>query len=258
MAAQGKAKRTGRSKTTSRARDKVKTLAHGGAKVKGGGRVKAAVPTKAKTAVRRSAKRATPAKTARRVAAKIAGRVAAKTKARAPAKSRAKAPAKAAAKSAPKAAARQAGRSGNGAGRRRKRGTSIPAGYRPSDQEEFMGARQREYFRRKLVTWRDEIRAESRETIEHLREQNSQEPDFADRATIETERLIELRTRDRERKLLSKIDAALLRIEEGSYGFCLETGDPISLKRLEARPIATLSIDAQERHERLEKTYRDD
>ncbi|MDP6515850.1 MAG: RNA polymerase-binding protein DksA [Alphaproteobacteria bacterium] len=134
----------------------------------------------------------------------------------------------------------------------------IPQGYRPSEGERFMNSVQREYFRRKLLRWRHEILAESSQTILHLQEQSSQEPDIADRASIETERLIELRTRDRERKLLNKIDAALRRIDEGSYGYCEETGDPINLSRLEARPVATLSIDAQERHERLEKTTRDD
>ena len=134
----------------------------------------------------------------------------------------------------------------------------LPKGYKPTDSEEFMSRRQQEYFRLKLLAWREGILSESRETIIHLQQHSPQEPDLADRASIETDRLIELRTRDRERKLLSKIDDALERIEDGSYGFCEETGEPISLKRLEARPIATLSIDAQERHERMEKIYRDD
>ncbi len=134
----------------------------------------------------------------------------------------------------------------------------IPPDYRPTEDEEFMNPRQREYFRRILLQWRGEILDESSQTLAHLQEQSSREPDLADRASIESERLVELRTRDRERKLLNKIDSALRRIEEGSYGFCEETGDPIGLRRLEARPIATLSLDAQERHERLERTYRDD
>jgi DnaK suppressor protein len=134
----------------------------------------------------------------------------------------------------------------------------LPKGYTPTNAEEFMSNRQRHYFRLKLLAWREEILSETRETIIHLQQHSPQEPDLADRASIETDRLIELRTRDRERKLLSKIDEALERIEDGSYGYCEETGEPISLKRLEARPIATLSIDAQERHERLEKIYRDD
>ncbi len=121
-----------------------------------------------------------------------------------------------------------------------------------------MGPVMAEYFRMRLVRWRQEILSESSETLQHLQEESLQEPDLADRASLETERSIELRTRDRQRKLISKIDAALERIEDGTYGLCEETGEPISLKRLEARPIATLSIEAQEMHERLEKTHRDD
>ena len=141
---------------------------------------------------------------------------------------------------------------------KKKPSTRLASNYRPTEDEEFMNARQREYFRRRLLAWRKEIIEESSQTLVSLQEQTSQEPDLADRASLETERLIELRTRDRARKLLAKIEAALRRIEDGSYGFCEDTGDPISLRRLEARPIATLSIDAQERHERLEKTYRDE
>ncbi len=121
-----------------------------------------------------------------------------------------------------------------------------------------MNPKQLEYFRRKLFQWRTELLDESNQTLVHLQEESGQAPDFADRASTETDRSIELRTRDRERKLISKIDAALRRVEEGSYGFCEETGEPITLRRLEARPIATLSIDAQERHERREKVYRDE
>ena len=130
--------------------------------------------------------------------------------------------------------------------------------YRPSDTEPFMNERQRRYFRDKLLSWRDEILRESRETLEHLQDENQNHPDLVDRASSETDRAIELRARDRQRKLISKIDAALARIEDGTYGFCEETGDPISLKRLEARPIATLSLEAQERHERRERVYRDE
>ena len=130
--------------------------------------------------------------------------------------------------------------------------------YRPSESESFMNDRQKEYFRQKLLRWKEEILRESRETIENLQKENENHPDFADRASNETDRSIELRARDRQRKLIAKIDAALRRIEDGSYGFCEETGEPISLKRLDARPIATLSIEAQERHERREKVYRDD
>ncbi len=130
--------------------------------------------------------------------------------------------------------------------------------YRPSEDEPFMNERQREYFRRKLLKWKEEILKEMRETLENLQENNEPLTDIADRASTETDRAIELRTRDRQRKLIAKIDAALQRIETGEYGYCEETGEPISLKRLEARPIATLSIEAQERHERMEKVYRDD
>lgn len=121
-----------------------------------------------------------------------------------------------------------------------------------------MSAKMREYFRRKLLRWREELLQESSETLNALQESGSAEPDLADRASLETDRSLELRTRDRERKLIAKIDSALQRIEEGTYGYCEETSEPISLKRLEARPIATLSIEAQERHERMERTHRDD
>ena len=130
--------------------------------------------------------------------------------------------------------------------------------YQPSDDEPFMNERQREYFRSKLLTWKDEILHESKETLLSLQDENNVLPDLADRASTETDRALELRTRDRQRKLISKIDAALKRIEDGSYGYCEETGEPISLRRLDARPIATLSIEAQERHERREKVYRED
>jgi DnaK suppressor protein len=121
-----------------------------------------------------------------------------------------------------------------------------------------MNPRQREYFRRKLENWKDEILRESRETLENLQEESQNHPDMADRASSESDRALELRTRDRQRKLISKIDAALKRIEDGTYGYCEETGDPIGLARLDARPIATLSLEAQEMHERREKVYRDE
>lgn len=130
--------------------------------------------------------------------------------------------------------------------------------YRPTEDEPFMNERQREYFRRKLIAWKDDILRESKETLQHLQDDNINLPDIADRASSETDRAIELRARDRQRKLISKIEAAIKRIDDGSYGYCEETGDPISLKRLDARPIATLSIEAQERHERRERVYRDD
>ncbi len=136
--------------------------------------------------------------------------------------------------------------------------SNIVDDYQPTDQEPFMNERQVEYFRAKLHAWKDEILRESKETLSHLQDENHVLPDVADRASSETDRSLELRTRDRQRKLISKIDAALKRIDDGSYGYCEETGDPISLKRLDARPIATLSIEAQERHERRERVYRDD
>jgi DnaK suppressor protein len=121
-----------------------------------------------------------------------------------------------------------------------------------------MNERQRDYFRDKLLRWKDEILQESKETLEHLQDENQNHPDLVDRASSETDRAIELRARDRQRKLIAKIDAALKRIDDGSYGYCEETGEPISLKRLDARPIATLSVEAQERHERRERVYRDE
>ena len=135
---------------------------------------------------------------------------------------------------------------------------TVAPDYRPSEKEPFMNAKQQEYFRRKLLNWRNELLKESEETLENLQEGGVQEPDLADRASAEMERALELRTRDRARKLIAKIDAALQRIEDGTYGYCEETGEPISLKRLEARPIATLSLEAQERHERMERTHRSD
>ncbi|HEY8574705.1 MAG TPA: RNA polymerase-binding protein DksA [Devosia sp.] len=130
--------------------------------------------------------------------------------------------------------------------------------YRPSDDEPFMNPRQREYFRAKLNAWKEDILRESRETLENLQEESQNHPDMADRASSESDRSLELRTRDRQRKLIAKIDAALKRIDDGTYGYCEETGDPIGLARLDARPIATLSLEAQEMHERREKVYRDE
>jgi DnaK suppressor protein len=130
--------------------------------------------------------------------------------------------------------------------------------YRPSGKEPFMNARQREYFRRKLLAWKTEIVEDLKETLLHLQEENQNHPDLADRASSEAERAIELHARDRQGKLIAKIDAALKRLEDGNYGYCEETGEPISLRRLEVRPIATLSIEAQERHERHKRLYSDD
>jgi DnaK suppressor protein len=130
--------------------------------------------------------------------------------------------------------------------------------YRPSEDEEFMNERQLEYFKQKLLDWKEDILKESRETVTHLQTETENHPDIADRASSETDRSLELRTRDRQRKLISKIEEAMRRIEDGSYGFCEETGEPIGIARLEARPIATLSLEAQERHERRERIHRDD
>ncbi|MGC6512527.1 MAG: RNA polymerase-binding protein DksA [Parvibaculales bacterium] len=136
--------------------------------------------------------------------------------------------------------------------------TRLPKNYQPSDDEPFMNAKQREYFRRKLVAWKEDIIRETRETVSTLQEESVNHPDITDRASSESEKALELRTRDRQRKLISKIDAALSRVEDQTYGYCEETGEPISLKRLDARPIATLSLEAQERHEKRERVFRDD
>ena len=130
--------------------------------------------------------------------------------------------------------------------------------YRPSEDEPFMNDRQKEYFKRKLLDWRNDILRESKDTLNGLQEDSLHLPDIADRASSETDKALELRTRDRQRKLISKIDSALRKIETGDYGYCEDSGEPISLRRLEARPIATLSLEAQERHEKSEKVHRDD
>ena len=147
---------------------------------------------------------------------------------------------------------------GQSEGPKMKQEVFLPDDYRPAADEPFMNDKQLEYFRRKLMGWKQELLAGSRDTIEALQDGTRNIPDVADRASEETDRALELRTRDRARKLVSKIDAALRRIEEGEYGYCDVTGEPISLKRLDARPIATLSLEAQERHERREKVHRDD
>ncbi|WP_417317888.1 RNA polymerase-binding protein DksA [Emcibacter sp.] len=134
----------------------------------------------------------------------------------------------------------------------------LPKGYVPSPDEEFMNPTQLEYFRKKLIDWKEDILRDSRETLTHLQEDSLKEPDIADRASSETDWSVELRTRDRQRKLISKIDAALNRIEQGEYGYCEVTGEPISLQRLDARPIATMTLEAQEMHEKYEKVHRDD
>ena len=139
-----------------------------------------------------------------------------------------------------------------------KQDAFLPDDYRPAEDEPFMNDRQLEYFRRKLIAWRADLLEDSRDTIEGLQDGTRNIPDVADRASEETDRALELRTRDRQRKLVAKIDAALRRIDEGEYGYCEVSGEPISLKRLDARPIATMTLEAQERHERREKVHRDD
>lgn len=139
-----------------------------------------------------------------------------------------------------------------------KNDTNLPSDYVPTEDEPFMNDRMKEYFRRKLLAWKVSILAESRETVAEMQNSTRSIPDLADRASEETDRALELRTRDRQRKLIAKIDGALRRIDDGTYGYCEETGEPISIRRLEARPIATLSLEAQERHERKERVYRDD
>lgn len=135
---------------------------------------------------------------------------------------------------------------------------TVPPDYRPSDDEPFMNEMMQEYFRQKLLSWKEELLRDANVTLQHLQQESIKAPDDADRASAETDRSVELRTRDRARKLIAKIDEALLRIENATYGYCEETGEPIGVKRLDARPIATLSLEAQERHERREKVYRDD
>ena len=143
-------------------------------------------------------------------------------------------------------------------GKEMKQEAFLPEDYTPAEDEPFMNDRQLEYFRRKLLTWKNDLLSDSKDTIEGLQDGTRNIPDIADRASEETDRALELRTRDRQRKLVTKIDAALRRIDEGEYGYCEVTGDPISLKRLDARPIATMSLEAQERHERREKVHRDE
>ncbi len=134
----------------------------------------------------------------------------------------------------------------------------LSSDYKPSDDEEFMNEKQLEYFRSKLMAWKEDILQSTKETISHLQEDSTHHPDLTDRATSETDKALELRIRDRQRKLISKIESALLRIEDGSYGYCEDTGEPIGLKRLDARPVVTLSLEAQEKHERRERVYRDE
>lgn len=193
--------------------------------------------------------------------AKAKVKKAAKTKVKAKARKVAKAKPKARPKASPKPKAKKAAKPKPKTKTKRKAkamNVTLAPDYRPSQKDKFMNPVMTEYFRRKLLSWRAELLNESNETLMHLQEGGIQEPDIADRASIETDRSLELRTRDRARKLIAKIDDALERIENNSYGYCEETSEPIGLSRLEARPIATLSIEAQERHERMEKTHRDE
>jgi DnaK suppressor protein len=206
-------------------------------------------------------KKPAPAKTAAQPAAKLVKKAApavkssAKPAAKAPAKPASKQPAKSVAKvpvkpvAAPKPAPKP---------KREYKPVKLPAGYKPTASEEYMSPQQQEYFRQKLLAWRKSLMDESRETLDHLHEENWHQADIADRASLETEAGVELRTRNRYLKLISKIDQAISRIEQGEYGYCEESGEPIGLKRLEARPVATLSIEAQERHEKIEKQYTDE
>lgn len=198
-----------------------------------------------------------PAKPAAKAAAKKPAKPAPKAAAKPAAKTAPKAAAKPAAKTAPKLVSKPAPAPVKKPKVKIKRVT-LPSGYKPTEKEEYMNLYQLEYFRQKLLVWRSELIAESKETLDHLKEENWHEADIADRASIETEAGVELRTRNRYLKLISKIDSAISRIDDGEYGYCEETGEPIGLKRLEARPVATLCIEAQERHERTEKQYSDE
>jgi DnaK suppressor protein len=219
-----------------------------------------------KRATSKPAKAKAAPKAVKKAAAKPAARAATSAKskpaARAVAKPAAKpkAPMKTVAPAKPKATTRAAGKAQDKK-LTAKASTStivLAPDYRPSEDEPFMNERHRMYFRQKLSTWKEEIIRQTRETLAGLHEDSTQHADLADRATSETDRALELRARDRQRKLIAKIDAALARIEDGTYGYCEETGEPIGLKRLDARPIATLSLEAQERHERRERVYRED
>jgi len=238
---------------------------------------------KAKTEPKKAVKKAAPAKKTKKPAAKAKPGTKATAKKASPKAKTAKAPAKktAAKKAVPKVAAKTTSAKKPAASKakakpaaqtkrppappkpirirtKKRKRVALPAGYQLSEKDEFMDDRQVQYFYEKLVNWKNDIIRENKETLAGLTEDSIQHADIADRATSETDRAFELRARDRQRKLVAKIDAALARIEDGSYGFCEDTGEPIGLKRLEARPIATLSVEAQERHERRERVYRED
>ena len=205
-------------------------------------------------------KKPAPAKaTAKKPAAKLVKKAAPAVKSSAKVKPVAKPTVKTAAKPASKALAKPAAAPKPAPKPKRDyKPAKLPAGYKPTASEEYMNPQQEEYFRQKLLAWRKSLMDESRETLDHLHEENWHQADIADRASLETEAGVELRTRNRYLKLISKIDQAINRIEQGEYGYCEESGEPIGLKRLEARPVATLSIEAQERHEKIEKQYTDE
>lgn len=218
---------------------------------------------KAKPAGKPPAKRAAPkakAKPARAAQKTPAKSKSAPAKAAAVAKTKSKSASKASPKSVPKPKTRAVEKAQDKKLTSRASVSNIvlPPDYRPSEDEPFMNEKHRAYFRQKLTGWKEEIIRQTRETLAGLHEDSTQHADLADRATSETDRALELRARDRQRKLVAKIDAALARIEDGTYGYCEETGEPIGLRRLDARPIATLSLEAQERHERRERVYRED
>ena len=232
------------------------------------GRAKSTASAKARQSVRAASSRAAPAEVAAKTASKPAAKAVAKPAVKAIAKAGAAKPSAKAAVIAPVAVEAAKARAVTKSAQKqtdkklvdRAKASAIvlPADYRPSEDEPFMNEYQRLYFRQKLVSWKEDIIRQTKETLEGLHEDSVQHADLADRATSETDRALELRARDRQRKLVSKIDAALARIEDGTYGYCEETGEPIGLKRLDARPIATLSLEAQERHERRERVYRED
>ena len=214
-------------------------------------------PTKSKVAVKAKAvsKAATKSTSTKSKPVKAAAKPAAKAKAAPPVKAAAP---KAAAPTKPRTQAIDKAQDKKLTAKAGSSAIVLPPDYRPSEDEPFMNEKHRAYFRQKLSTWKEEIIRQTKETLVGLHEDSTQHADLADRATSETDRALELRARDRQRKLIAKIDAALARIEDGSYGYCEETGEPIGLRRLDARPIATLSVEAQERHERRERVYRED
>lgn len=235
-------KRNGKSKTATKAKAKATARSNKTKPAARSAKPKSALARKGGTSVKTKASGRTTAAKAKTVATK---KPAAEKKA-------------AATKVAAKGAVKKKAAGKKMTARAKASSIVLPRDYRPSEDEPFMNERQRAYFRLKLLDWRDEILRQTRETLAGLHEEPTQHADLADRATSETDRALELRARDRQRKLVAKIDAALARIEDGSYGYCEETGEPIGLKRLDARPIATLSLEAQERHERRERVYRED